>query len=470
MVRKQRISFFLESHTPPGVSILNQRNMNISYVLGLAYLWSYRYMDVDISCLNNGLTIATRTMPHINSVTLGIWVKVGSRNETLAQHGIAHLLEHMAFKGTKNRTALKIVTDIEDVGGEINATTGVETTAYFARVLKNEIPLAIDILSDILVCPEFNEDELEREKQVVVQEINAACDAPDDIVFNHFTETAFRHQPIGRSILGTPETVQSFTSSDLHDFINTQYSADRMIVIAAGAVEHDDFVRQVESRLGTFRPHSTAPLSNLANYVGGDFREYRDLMDTQVILGFEGRAYHARDFYATHILSVILGGGMSSRLFQEVREKRGLCYSIYSFHWGFSDTGLFGIHAAIRKEGLNELLPLILNELSQVGQNIHDDELQRARTQYQAGLIMSQESPSSQAHLIARQMLLYGRPIPISEMTERLALITPSRLTDLATRLFINSSPTLAAIGPVGPLINFDDLTSALSSNINRSF
>ncbi|WP_375641962.1 MULTISPECIES: M16 family metallopeptidase [unclassified Bartonella] len=420
-------------------------------------------MDVDICRLSNGLTIATHTMQQIDSVALGIWVKVGSRNETSTQHGIAHLLEHMAFKGTENRTAFQIATDIEDVGGEINATTSIETTAYFARVLKSDIPLAIDILADILMHSKFDDDELEREKQVIFQEIGAAHDTPDDIVFDHFTETAFRHQSLGRSILGTAKTIQSFTSTDLHDFINKQYSADRMIVVAAGAVEHESFLREVESRLGTFRSHSTAPLTNLANYVGGDFREYRDLMDTQVVLGFEGRAYHARDFYAAQILSIILGGGMSSRLFQEVREKRGLCYSIYAFHWGFSDTGLFGVHAATRQEGLKELIPVILDELSKVSKNIHANELQRAQTQYRANLTMSQENPSSQAHLIARQILLYGRPIPISETIERLSLITPQRLTDLAHRLFTNSTPTLTAVGPVGPLINFDDLTSTLS-------
>ncbi|WP_375675029.1 M16 family metallopeptidase [Bartonella sp. AP9QHHD] len=420
-------------------------------------------MDVDICRLSNGLTIATHTMQQIDSVALGIWVKVGSRNETSTQHGIAHLLEHMAFKGTENRTAFQIATDIEDVGGEINATTSIETTAYFARVLKSDIPLAIDILADILMHSKFDDDELEREKQVIFQEIGAAHDTPDDIVFDHFTETAFRHQSLGRSILGTAKTIQSFTSTDLHDFINKQYSADRMIVVAAGAVKHESFLREVESRFGTFRSHSTAPLTNLANYVGGDFREYRDLMDTQVVLGFEGRAYHARDFYAAQILSIILGGGMSSRLFQEVREKRGLCYSIYAFHWGFSDTGLFGVHAATGQEGLKELIPVILDELSKVSKNIHANELQRAQTQYRANLTMSQENPSSQAHLIARQILLYGRPIPISETIERLNLITPKRLTDLAHRLFTNSTPTLTAVGPVGPLINFDDLTSTLS-------
>lgn len=425
-------------------------------------------MGVDISRLSNGLTIVTHTMAQIESVALGIWVKSGSRNERVEEHGIAHMLEHMAFKGTENRTAYQIATDIEDVGGEINAATSVETTAYFARVLKDDMPLAVDILADIITSSKFEEEELEREKQVVLQEINATQDTPDDIVFDYFTETAFRHQTIGRPILGTPDSVRSFTSDNLRSFMNEHYSADRMIVIAAGAVEHEQFVREVESRLGSFRAHSVAPLTDLANYVGGDFREYRNLKDAQVLIGFEGRAYHMRDYYASQILSIILGGGMSSRLFQEVREKRGLCYSIYAFHWGFSDTGLFGIHTATNEDGLAELVPVVLEELYKASKNISQKELDRARAQYRANLTMSRESPSSRMQMIARQMSLYGRPIPSSELMERLSLITVDRLADLAERLFIDSKPTLAAVGSVGSLVSYCDLVSSLGSGSNR--
>ncbi len=425
-------------------------------------------MGVDISRLSNGLTIVTHTMAQIESVALGIWVKSGSRNERAEEHGIAHMLEHMAFKGTENRTAYQIATDIEDVGGEINAATSVETTAYFARVLKDDMPLAVDILADIITSSKFEEEELEREKQVVLQEINATQDTPDDIVFDYFTETAFRHQTIGRPILGTPDSVRSFTSDNLRSFMNEHYSADRMIVIAAGAVEHEQFVREVESRLGSFRAHSVAPLTDLANYVGGDFREYRNLKDAQVLIGFAGRAYHMRDYYASQILSIILGGGMSSRLFQEVREKRGLCYSIYAFHWGFSDTGLFGIHTATNEDGLAELVPVVLEELYKASKSISQKELDRARAQYRANLTMSRESPSSRMQMIARQMSLYGRPIPSSELMERLSLITVDRLADLAERLFIDSKPTLAAVGSVGSLVSYCDLVSSLGSGNSR--
>ena len=408
-------------------------------------------MSVEVSRLSNGLTVATETLPSIESVALGVWVKSGARNERDEEHGMAHLLEHMAFKGTKRRSAFQIASEIENVGGEINAATSVETTSFYARVLSADVPLAVDILADILQESEFDPDELDREQNVILQEIGAAHDTPDDIVFDRFTETAFRHQTIGRSILGTPDTVRSFTSRQLHDFIERQYGAERMVVVAAGDVGHDAFVKEVEAKLGGFRAKADSAVPSYAQYVGGDFREDRDLMDAQVVLGFEGRAYHVRDFYASQVLSMILGGGMSSRLFQEVRERRGLCYSVYAFHWGFSDTGVFGVHAATGQADIAELVPVIVRELQKAGQGIQQEELDRARAQYRAGLIMSGESPASRASQIARQLLLFGRPIPKEELMDRLAALTVERLTDLSSRLF-STKPTLAAVGPGGTL------------------
>ena len=419
-------------------------------------------MVVEVSRLSNGLTVATETIPNFESVALGIWVKSGARNESDDEHGIAHLLEHMAFKGTERRSAWQIASEIENVGGEINAATSVETTSFYARVLSNDVPLAVDILADILTESKFDDEELEREQHVILQEIGAAHDTPDDIVFDRFTETAFRHQTIGRSILGTPETVKSFTSKQLHDFIERQYGAERMVVVAAGDIKHDNFVREVEKHLGGFRSKADSTMPQYAQYVGGDFREDRDLMDAQIVLGFEGRAYHVRDFYASQVLSMILGGGMSSRLFQEVREKRGLCYSVYAFHWGFSDTGIFGVHAATGQSDIAELVPVIIDELQKAGENILQEELDRARAQYRAGLIMSAESPASRASQIARQLLLFGRPIAKEELMERLSALTIERLTDLSSRLF-STKPTLTAVGPVGTLAPYESILDSLS-------
>ncbi len=418
-------------------------------------------MGVEVSRLSNGLTVATESLPSIETVATGVWVKSGARNERDDEHGIAHLLEHMAFKGTSRRSAFEIASEIENVGGEINAATSVETTSFYARVLSDDLPLAIDLLSDILQDSSFDPDELEREQHVILQEIGAAHDTPDDIVFDRFSETAFRGQAIGRSILGTPETVRSFTSGQLRAFMDRQYGAEDMVVVAAGHVDHDTFVRTVESRLGDFRAKANGIVVQPAQYIGGDFREERDLMDAQVVLGFEGRAYHVRDFYASQVLSMILGGGMSSRLFQEVREKRGLCYSVYSFHWGFSDTGIFGVHAATGESDLAELIPVIVDELKRTGERIEQSELDRARAQYRAGLIMSAESAASRASQIARQLLLFGRPIPKEELMGRLEALSVERLTDLAERLF-STRPTITGIGPVGSLASFDAVNEAL--------
>ncbi|MBX5236716.1 pitrilysin family protein [Rhizobium sp. NLR22b] len=421
-------------------------------------------MTVECTRLKSGLTVVTETMPHLESVALGVWIKSGSRNETEDEHGIAHLLEHMAFKGTARRTARQIAEEIEDVGGEVNAATSTETTSYYARVLKDHVPLAVDILADILTESAFEEEELEREKQVILQEINAANDTPDDVVFDRFSEAAYRDQTLGRAILGTPETVVSFTPQQIRTYLGRNYTTDRMFVVATGAVDHQEFLRMVEQRFASLPTQPSAPpVMEAARYIGGSVREPRDLMDAQILLGFEGKPYHARDFYCSQILANILGGGMSSRLFQEVREFRGLCYSVYAFHWGFSDTGIFGIHAATGGENLPELVPVIIDELHKSASEIHQKEIERARAQIRAQLLMGQESPAARAGQIARQMMLYGRPISNPEMMQRLEGITIERLTDLAGRLFYDTVPTLSAIGPLEQLAPMEDIIASLS-------
>ncbi len=422
-------------------------------------------MKVECTRLKSGLTVVTENMPHLESVALGVWIKSGSRDETTEEHGIAHLLEHMAFKGTARRSARDIAEQIENVGGEVNAATSTETTSYYARILKDDVPLAVDILADILTESSFDHEELEREQQVILQEIGAANDTPDDVVFDRFAETAFAGQTIGRPILGTPETVQSFTPDQIRAYLARNYTTDRMFVVGAGAIDHDSFVRQAEERFASLPEIATGKqAAEPARYIGGEVREERDLMDAQVLLGFEGKAYHARDFYCSQILANILGGGMSSRLFQEVREHRGLCYSVYAFHWGFSDTGIFGVHAATGGENLPELMPVIIEELRKSSMQIEQQEIDRARAQIRAQLLMGQESPAARAGQIARQMMLYGRPIPNEELMERLQGITVERLKDLAGRLFFDTTPTLSAIGPVDKLAPMDDILGALSN------
>ena len=415
-----------------------------------------------VSTLSNGLRVVTESMPHVESAAVGMWVRAGSRDETDAEHGIAHMLEHMAFKGTRTRSARAIAEAIENVGGEVNAATSAETTAFYARTLGDDVPLAVDILSDILTDALLDPDEMEREAHVIVQEIGAALDTPDDLVFDRFQEAAYRDQALGRTILGTRETVEGFRADDIRSYLDRHYRAPSMVLAAAGAVDHDALVRLAEKRFGAF-PSDGAPEAMPARYTGGDARETKGLMEAQLLIGFEGRAYQARDFYASQFLSMVLGGGMSSRLFQEVREARGLCYAIYAFHWAFAETGVFGIHAATGEEDVEALVAVVIDELRRAGESIDRQEVDRARAQIRAGLLMSMESPSARAGQIARQLLLFGRVVDNPELMDRLHGVTPERLRGLAGRLF-SGTPTLAALGPVDALASHEAIAARLSS------
>ncbi|MCR9237397.1 MAG: insulinase family protein [Alphaproteobacteria bacterium] len=407
-------------------------------------------MSVEHTILSNGITVVTHAMPHLESASLGVWVRSGSRNETSQQHGISHLLEHMAFKGTKKRTARSIAEEIEAVGGDLNAATSVENTSYYARVLKEDVPLALDILSDILLNARFDDDELRREQHVILQEIGATLDNPEDLVFDAFQDIAFQGQSIGRTILGTAETVEGFSTGDLRQFLNSQYRPSDMVISAAGAVDHDKFVRQTEDAFGALtKPDVSVNDHQQASYTGGQFIQSKDLMEAQLLIGFEGHSYRDEQFYGTQLLASVLGGGMASRLFQEVRESRGLCYSIYAFHWGFSDTGLFGIHAATGREDIPELVPVVLDELLRACDEISENEVKRARAQVRASLLMSLESPSARAAQIARQMLVFGRVIDLNELVAKVDAITPADLRDLGQSIFTDAVPTLASIGPI---------------------
>jgi predicted Zn-dependent peptidase len=422
-------------------------------------------MNNNTTVLPNGLTIVTEHMPHLESVALGVWIKAGSRDETDQEHGIAHLLEHMAFKGTKRRSARTIAEEIENVGGEVNASTSTETTAFYARMLKEDVPLAIDILADILTHSVFDEQELMREKHVILQEIGAANDTPDDVVFDKFSEVAFKNQSVGRPILGTPETVQGFEPDQIRAYMDRNYSADRLTIVAVGAVDHDEVCKLAQASFSDLKPeHGNTRNYPKANYTGGAYREKRDLMDAHILLGFQGRAYHARDFYASQILAGILGGGMSSRLFQEVRERHGLCYSVYAFHWGFSDSGIFGIQAATGADDIKALVPVVMTELAKIAENIDQQEIDRARAQIRSGLLMTQESPAARAGQLARQMMLFGRLISNEELMERLENINTDRLTDLAGRLFFGEKITLSAVGPIDQLVSLEEMEAMLES------
>ncbi|WP_181705906.1 M16 family metallopeptidase [Chthonobacter rhizosphaerae] len=405
-------------------------------------------MAVEVTELPNGIKVVTHDMPHLASTALGVWVGAGSRSEEASENGISHLLEHMAFKGTSTRTAVEIAEEIENVGGEVNAATSIENTSYYARVLAGDVPLALDILADILQDSLFDAEELTREKHVISQEIGAALDTPEDLVFDHFQEAAFPGQPIGRPILGSVETVSSFSDGDLRGYLAKHYTGGNTVIAAAGKLDHDALVELATERFAGFAP-TTGAAEAPASYLGGERREERDLMEAQLVLGFPGSSYYTDDYTTAQIAASVLGGGMSSRLFQEVREKRGLCYSIYAFHWGFRDSGVFGISAATGETDAHDLVETTLDEVGKAIGGITEAEVSRAKAQLRAGLLMTLESPAARAGQLARQMMVHGRPMPLDELVAKINAVTPAMVGDFLARTVGTGSPTLAAIGPV---------------------
>ena len=420
--------------------------------------------EVRLTRLDSGLTIATQTMPHLESVALGVWVGTGSRNEKAGEHGISHLLEHMAFKGTTSRSARDIAEAIEAVGGEVNAATSVDNTAYYVRLLKDDTALGIEVLGDILTHSVFDPEELERERHVIVQEIGAALDTPEDRVFDNFQSAAYGDQPIGRPIMGTIDSIRSFDRETLQAFLRSHYCAPRMVLAAAGHVDHEEIVRLAAGAFADIA-QKPPPSADRARFAGGEIREEKALQEAQILIGFNAPALLDPEHYTGRILATILGEGMASRLFQEVREARGLCYSISAFHWPFEETGLIGIHAATGQEDLAELMPVIVTELAKLADKIEAGELQRAKAQLRATLLMALESPVARAAQMARHMLIYGRPLPVAEIVEKIEAVTTAGLTDLAGRVFAGPN-ALAAIGPIAPLPELSEITSQLAGNL----
>ncbi|HYE00653.1 MAG TPA: pitrilysin family protein [Alphaproteobacteria bacterium] len=418
-------------------------------------------MSIQVTTLSNGLRVATDTMPHVETVSLGAWVAAGTRNERPEVNGVAHLLEHMVFKGTARRSAQAIAEEVEAVGGQINAYTARENTAYYCKVLKDDAPLAVDIVADILQHSKFDPDELARERTVVLQEIGQANDTPDDIVFDHFQATAFADQGVGRPVLGTAEIVGRMPREALTGYLADHYSGDRMVLAAAGNIAHERAVEMAEaafSHLPAPKPHKLDPL----RYTGGDFREDRDLDQLHLVFGFEALSYHDPDYYAMQVLSTALGGGMSSRLFQEVREKRGLVYSIYSYTSAYVDGGLFAVYAGTGPESAGELVPVVCDEVCRIAEDAGEAEVARARAQLRAGTLMSLESSMSRCENLAQHMLIFDRPVPVEEIVAKIDAVDAAAVRRAALRLRAKP-PTVAALGPVEGLESYDRIAARLA-------
>ncbi|MFE1600389.1 M16 family metallopeptidase [Methylobacterium sp. ID0610] len=413
-----------------------------------------------ITRLPNGLTVATEPMPGVATATLGVWVGAGSRHERPEEHGLSHLIEHMAFKGTRMRSARAIAEDIENVGGDINAATSAEQTSYTARVLGEDIGVALDVIGDILTNSVFDAGELAREKGVILQEYAAIEDTPDDVVYDAFTEAAFPDQPIGRPIIGRPETIQSFDRAAIEAYLAREYTPDRMVLAAAGAVAHEAIVAAAERSFGAL-PARSAPASVPGLYRGGERRMMRRLEQANLVLGLPGLSFRDEGYYALHLFAQVLGGGLTSRLWHEVRETRGLAYEIHAFHWPFSDCGLFGIGAGTAGADLPALVDVTVACLASAAASIEETELARAKAQLKVSLLSALETPGGRIERIARQLLAWGRVIPAGEIIAKVDAVTPEQVR-AAGRAVMAGAPTLAAIGPIRKLQSLDAIGSAL--------
>ncbi len=412
-------------------------------------------MKHKITILPNKLRVAVDHMKDVETASVAVFVNTGSRNENETNNGISHFLEHMAFKGTKTRTAKEIAEQFDNIGGKINAYTSRERTVYYVKVLKQDLEFATEFLADILQNSTFDKKELEKERGVILQEIAMTNDTPDDIVFDYFQETAFPNQAIGRSILGPEDNVKKFGRKHFVDYISSQYNYANMAVVAAGNVDEKKFNSYVKKYFNNFGKNKLKEVDT-GKYQGGDFRKEKDLEQTHILLGFEGVSYMDQDYYKTQILSSILGGGMSSRLFQEVREKRGLAYSVYAFNYCNYDSGIFGIYAGTTKDKANKLIDVVSDELLKATDKITDIELKRAITQSKANLLMMLESTNSRSQKLGNDILCYGRIIDHSEIIEKISAITKKDLTNFAAKIISGSKPTFSAIGKVKGLPKYD--------------
>lgn len=405
-------------------------------------------MTVQLTTLPNGFRIVTEHMPGLQSAAIGVWVLAGARHERADQNGVAHFLEHMAFKGTGRRSALQIAEAIEDVGGYINAYTSREVTAYYARVLGDDVPLALDVVADILRAPRFDPREIEVERGVILQEIGQVRDTPDDIIFDWLQEKAYPDHPLGRTILGAEDRVRGFARADLEGFVDQYYRPGQMILSAAGAIDHDALARDAEAMFGDMAPSATlAPPA--ARFAGGESRTVGPLEQAHLALAFEGPDYGHPQIFAARIYASALGGSMSSRLFQELRENRGLCYTIFAQTGAYSDTGMLTIYAGTAADQMPALTQITVDEMKRAADDFSAVELERARAQMKAGLLMGLESPSNRAERLARMLQIWGRVPDLDEVVARIDAVDLAELRAFAEQIAVSAPAAMALYGPV---------------------
>jgi len=409
-----------------------------------------------LTTLNNGLRIITHSMPAFESVTFGVWNNVGSRDEQEEINGTAHFLEHMAFKGTTTKSAKQIAEKIDNVGGFMNAYTSEETTAYFVQILEQHLNEGIEVISDILQNSIFESAELERERGVILQEIGMYLDDPSEMVNDYWQKTAFPSQPLGRLIIGKKEIISSIKREKIVNFMNENYHPNKMVVSAAGKINHEKFVEDISNYMDNL-PKGKVDGRIKASYKGGEYRQDKELEQIHLVLGFEGLDYFDEDYYALKIYSAIMGAGMSSRLFQEIREKRGLVYSIHAYARSFYDAGTFQVVAGTGEKQIKELLPVLCDELQRAPKNLTEKEIEKSKAQLKSATLMSRESTMSNASVGVHQIFTKGKLIDIKETLEKIQNVSKSSIERVAKKL-LASKPTIASIGPIKELESLDKI------------
>jgi predicted Zn-dependent peptidase len=418
-------------------------------------------MSFNSSKLSNGLNVVTYSMPYVNSVAINIIIKVGSRYETVGESGISHFLEHMAFKGTKKRNAIDIAKEFDSIGGHFNAYTSREQTVYYTKVLRSHTDQALEILSDILLNSVFNEKDIKKEFNVISQEIAAGKDSPDDLAYEKFYELAYGDHPLGRSILGTKKNIANFDKTSFQQYMAKHYHAGNIFISIAGKIEHSEAIALSEklfSKIPPAKENTYMP----AKYIGGFALQKKKLEQTTVLLGFESTSYHnLKEFYHVQILSIIFGEGLSSRLFQNIREKLGLAYSVGSWISAFSDSGVFNISAATDHDNLYILLENIMLEINKIQADITEEELERAKAQIESNIYMAEERPEYKSEEIGKNFAFFGKFSSVQEVMQIVKNTSTLDLIQIAQKIF-KTAPTLSVIGPKNICDDFDKIKNKI--------
>ena len=403
--------------------------------------------------LDNGLRILTERMTQVRSISIGVWLTRGSRHESAERSGIAHFVEHMLFKGTGTRSAEDIAQAIDSIGGQLDAFTAKEYASYYIKVLDEHLPLAIDILSDIVRNPAFAAEDIEREKKVVLEEIKMVEDTPDDLVHELFTQGFWENHPLGRPILGTKETVESFTSELLRDYFKRVYTAKNLIVSAVGNLEHDRVRDLVAEKFGSLVEPGEPAQDEAPRVVPNILVRNKELEQSHLCLGVGSYPQNHDDRYSSYVLNTLLGGSMSSRLFQNVREKRGLAYAVFSGLSAYRDAGSFTVYAGCSNEAVGEVIDLIVEELRGVKQKpVPEAELQRSKDHLKGSLMLSLENTASRMSHLARQEIYFDRQFGLDETLQGIEAVTSADVLRVAADLFQNGSLSATVLGNVNGL------------------